>query len=95
MTLKTTKEQREEIARVAAKGFWTGQKIILDLCHDADEAERLETEVIRLSGLLVNRDADTVYLRKEIADLRAKLRYYELEWDANKATSALKEQEKA
>ena len=81
MTLKTTKEQRDEwlnsaksytdipLNCIAALPF----EFINNLCHDADEAERLETEVIRLSGLLANRDADTVYLRKEIADLRAKL----------------------
>ena len=74
MTLKTTKEQRDALLTYYVDPDVTVYNSVLrDLCHDADEARRMETEMIRLSGLLKTRDVDMAAYRKMDDDLRAKL----------------------
>ena len=75
MKLKTTKEQRDEL-----HDHWCSPSITNDLCHDADEAHRLEKElsvawdnnrIIEKARLEEMAKRDT--LAKEVADLRDKL----------------------
>ena len=80
MTLKTTKEQRDALLiKLDDPDFAVYNTVTLynsvvrDFCHDADEARRMETEMLRLSGLLKNRDEDMAAYRKMADDLRAKL----------------------
>lgn len=60
-----------------------GEDEIGNLCHDADRAMELETEVARLRGLIKHYErgepAAWKALRQENADLRAKLRNEKLE----------------
>ena len=80
MTLKTTKEQREELSGLAGLNL----KWVNDLCHDADRAEELEKELAQcMEALTAARKgqplgpivgAQTIInQQREIADLRAKL----------------------
>ena len=74
MTLKTTNAWRETLIERAEKGFWTSGSDLSDICHDADEAERLVIECKELNGRLEHSRGVEAFIRKEIiADLRAKL----------------------
>ena len=81
MTLKTTKEQRDALLTyyVDPNGI-VYNSIVRDLCHDADEARRMETEMLRLDAGWTEamEDCHEFYsqvclLKKENADLRAQL----------------------
>ena len=73
MTLKTTKEQRDNFRN----GWGTFNDASLgwihDLCHDADQAGELEEEVTRLDKGWTNSIRYHEKAIAEITDLRAKL----------------------
>ena len=85
MTLKTTKEQRDKALLVLGQRgpFYQtiGADFAIDLCHDADEARRLEEELygMQLAYLALShkswKDSDGTEIahQKEVAGLRAKL----------------------
>ena len=103
MTLKTTKEQREALLiKLDDPDFnvyntiTVYNSVLRDLCHDADEARKMETEMMRLDAgwteaievcnAFYSQVRIVCLLEKENAELRGRIKHYErAEPEAGKA----------